>query len=190
MGTDLKNLCDYYGMWQSVREPTRNEYLLDLVLTDIQNTTAAIMPYVADHKGVWIKLPFPEVLETSFDREVWHLASADWKRLKQVLLDIDWLPFNDGTAEDALAFFLEILWYLLVKHVPRRKIRVTKSSHPWLNDRSKDAIRRKNLAEGSESFEAERRKYMQILAEERARHVQFLRTNLLLYPNVLNSGGV
>ena len=27
IGEDLKKLCDYYGMWQMVKEPTRNEYL-------------------------------------------------------------------------------------------------------------------------------------------------------------------
>ena len=66
-------------MWQAVHEPTLNDYLLDLVCTDIQNSSASVMSYVADHKGILIKLPFAETLETSFEREVWHLASADWK---------------------------------------------------------------------------------------------------------------
>ena len=107
IGTDLKNVCDYYGMWQAVKEATRNEYLLDLVLTDIQNSSAAVMPYIADHKGVWIKLPFAEVLEMSLEREVWHLSSADWTGLKKSLAEVSWAPLGRGTAEDALAFFLE-----------------------------------------------------------------------------------
>ena len=77
IGTDLKNLCDYFGMWQCVREPTRQEYLLHLVLTDIQNTKVRVLPYVADHKGVLVTLPCAEILEIDFEREVWHLASAD-----------------------------------------------------------------------------------------------------------------
>ena len=81
----MKNLCDYFGMWQCVREPTRKDYLLDLVLTDIQKVSVRVLPYVADHKGVLAKLSCPEILESSFEREVWDLASADWEELETEL---------------------------------------------------------------------------------------------------------
>ena len=70
-------------MWQAVREPTRKEYLLDLVLTDIQNTSIRILPYVADHKGILATLPSTEVLEMSFERE-----AAAYDRITQVGIDV------------------------------------------------------------------------------------------------------
>ena len=182
VGTELKQLCDYYGMWQAVREPSRNDYLLDLVLTDVQNLRASVTPYIADHKGIWIKLPFAEILEASFEREVWHLGSADWKSLRKQLSETDWSTLKHGTGEDALIFFLETIWYLLITHISRRKITVTKRSHPWLNEKSKEAIRRKNQAEGTEAFDRERKNCMQILATERARHVQALKDKLSSLP--------
>ena len=130
------------------------------------------MPYVADHKGLWLKLPFPEVLETSFEREVWHLRSADWKSLQKTLGEMDWKNLRTGTAEDALVYFLEILWYCLVTYIPRQKIIITKRSHPWLNERSKEAIRRKSLAEAGAAFEQERARCTQVLAEEHAKYLK------------------
>ena len=146
------------------------------------DVTASITPKVADHKGVLFKLPFAEVLETEIEREVWHLRSANWSELKQSLDIFDWHQLRRGTAEDALALFQEVLWNHLLKYIPRRTIRTTKRSHPWLNERSKEAIRKKNEAEGSELFEAECKKCMQVLAEERASHVAKLKSKLSTLP--------
>jgi len=68
IGTDLKTFCDFHGLRQIVREPTRGDYLLDLACTDIVNSTAIVSPSISDHRGVLIKLPMPEVLENGFER--------------------------------------------------------------------------------------------------------------------------
>ena len=182
IGTDLKGFCDYFGMWQAVREPTRNEYLLDLALTDVHGSSAITTPKIADHKGVLIKLPFPEVLENFIEREVWILREADWTSLKASLGNFDWHQLGRGTAEDALNLFLEVLWYNLVTYIPRRRIKIPKRSHPWLNEKSKAAILRKNSAEGTERFETERAKCAQTLAEEKAKYVQELKDKLATLP--------
>ena len=128
IGTDLKTLCDFYGLNQLVREPTRQEYLLDLILTDIPSCSITVLPYIADHKGVLVKLPLPEVLESSVAREVWLLTKADWSKLRKELLAYDWNGLQKGTAEDALNHFIEVLWLHLVKHIPRRKIKTRKTN--------------------------------------------------------------
>ena len=165
-----------------MREPARKEYLLDLVLTDIQNTSIRILPYVADHKGVLATLPCMEILEMSFEREVWHLAAADWGALEKALRATEWRPLRNGTAEDALAHFQEVLWFLLIKFVLRRTIKVVKRSHPWLNERSQRAIQRKNDAENSESFIEKQKECAKVLAEERVKYVQQLKKKLAKLP--------
>ena len=71
----MKSFSDYFGLWQAVREPTRKEYLLDLVLTDIQGTSTTVLGCISDHKAVSAKLPIAAVLEASVEREVWHLKA-------------------------------------------------------------------------------------------------------------------
>ena len=144
VGTDLKAFCDFHGMSQLVREPTRNEYLLDLVITDICKCSVNVLPCIADHNALLVKLPMPEVLEKSIKREVWILEEADWKKLKEELGNYDWRQLHEGTAEAALDYFLEVLWLHLVRHIPRREIATLKSSHPWVSQRSKDAIAETN----------------------------------------------
>ena len=76
IGNDLKAFSGYFGLWQAVREPTRNQYLLDLVLIDVQGSSTSVLNRIADHKALLIKLPIAPVLETSIEREVWHLEGS------------------------------------------------------------------------------------------------------------------
>ena len=120
IGAEMKCFCDFHGLTQLVKEPTRNEYLLDLAVTDIVGSSACVLPRIADHQAVLVKLPLPEMKEVSIAREVWRLKDADWNKLKEDLEAIDWEPLRHGTAEDALNYFLDILWICLTKHIPCR----------------------------------------------------------------------
>ena len=84
VGADMKSFCDFHGMTQLVREPTRGEYLLDLACTDIHNSTASVHPVIADHKAVLIKLPLPVMLEQIERREIWILKQVNWTILKKI----------------------------------------------------------------------------------------------------------
>ena len=80
MGMELKTFCDFHGFFQIVREPTRKEYLLDLVITDIPKAAVSVLPCIADHNAILIKLPLPEVLEKTFTKTVWDLRKAEWTK--------------------------------------------------------------------------------------------------------------
>jgi hypothetical protein len=178
VGADLKSFCDFHGMSQLVREPTRYEYLLDLVCTDIYKSTVTVLPRIADHNSLLVKLPIPEVLEKTVRREVWMLKEADWKTLENELRNYDWAGLRQGTAEESLHLFMEILWLHLVKHIPRRAIEVVKSSHPWMTQRSKNAIAEKDNLQNTPEAAAAATKCAAILAEERVKYQQKMKTKL------------
>ena len=73
IGAEMKCYCDFHGLFQLVKEPTRNEYLLDLVITDMVGSSASVLSKIADHQAVLVKLPIPEVTEMAMTREVWKL---------------------------------------------------------------------------------------------------------------------
>jgi len=182
VGTDMKSFCDFYGMTQLVREPTRKEYLLDLACCDIHNSSVTIHPCIADHKALLIKLPLPIILEQAERRDVWILKKANWEALKKELQEWDWHLLRNGTAEDALQIFLEILWLHLVKHIPRRQLDIVKRSHPWINERSKKAIAENNRVEGTPVFNHASARCSVVLKEERAKHVQQVKEKMASLP--------
>ena len=135
VGSGMKVLCDYFGLSQIVRECTRYDYLLDLAITDIAGAKATVLSTIADHKGVLVKMPIAEVKETTVQRKVWHMRTADWHGLEAELGAFDWQILSRGTSEDVLNAFMEVLWTLLVKYIPQGFVENKRSTHPWLNSR-------------------------------------------------------
>ena len=52
IGSDMKCFCDFHGLTQLVRESTRGDYLLDLIITDIASSSVKVLPVIADHHGL------------------------------------------------------------------------------------------------------------------------------------------
>ena len=77
-GNALAQVCRDVGAVQVVREPTREAYLLDLVLTDVAGTKAKVIPGVSDHEIVIAscKLSVPGC--ETHRRTVWQFRDADW----------------------------------------------------------------------------------------------------------------
>ena len=182
IGAEMKCYCDFHGMFQLVKEPTRNEYLLDLAITDMMGSSAKVLPKIADHQAVLVKLPVAGVTDVAITREVWELKKAKWKELEEELENADWEPLRHGTAEHALNYFMEILWLCLIKYIPRKVVTRTRSSHPWLNSRCREAINRKNNSEGTEFFSTASAACTQILLEERLKYVDKLKEKLASLP--------
>ena len=63
IGAEMKVLCDSYGLQQLVHEPTRNEYLLDLFLSDLPECRIKVVHAIADHKAILAEVLLPEMTE-------------------------------------------------------------------------------------------------------------------------------
>ena len=71
---------------------------------------------------------------------------------------------------DAAIFLADCLHYCIDHFIPQRKINMFSSSHPWLNDRCRNAVERKNKAYGHSDFGMLAKECSQILLEEYHRH--------------------
>ena len=56
-GRHLKEFCDGQGLRQLVSQPTRGDYLLDLVLSSNANVQVSVEGKIADHACLHIKVP-------------------------------------------------------------------------------------------------------------------------------------
>ena len=72
-----------------VSEPTRGDYLLDLVLNDLALSVKA-MPMVADHKWIFVEIPAEVPLPQIVHRQGWLFKHAHWPTLCHELACESW----------------------------------------------------------------------------------------------------
>ena len=154
-----------------MKEPTRGKYFLDLVLTDVMDSAASTLASVTDHRCVITKAKF-KVLETSaHQRELWHLKDADWVRLASNIEEAN-LDFQSATfPSEGAQRLTEQLLHIAEDNIPRRSVKIKKSSHPWLTEHGEEAVRRKHEAQGTEQEAEAARECNEILLEEHDEYI-------------------
>ena len=80
-GAKLKEICDGAGLRQLIREPTRGDYLLDLVLTDYADVKVTLGPKIADHSALLVTVPDAMESRELPPRRLWHYADANWEAM-------------------------------------------------------------------------------------------------------------
>ena len=85
-GRELHHVA-IHGLQQYVREPTRENYLLDLALGDFGDAmVATVTPGVSDHNGILVKAHLSAPVVEEIQRHVFAYAKADWTGLRQAAL--------------------------------------------------------------------------------------------------------
>ena len=106
-GSDDVSIADEFGLRQLVNEPTRGPYLLDLLLTDLDDAKVEILPAIADHNALLTKFVFPIPKTSIMSCDVWHFKNAAWTTLSCDLRACDWRRLKFGSVDDAAnSFFL------------------------------------------------------------------------------------
>ena len=120
----MQRACEELGLRQQVREPTRKEkttekeYLLDLVLTDLEDVKCVVEAGVADHKLVVATLKLAVPVEETVERTVWVFDKADWDALRTELAETNWDSLQELGADKAAQTATERVLEALKKHVP------------------------------------------------------------------------
>ena len=73
---------------------------------------------------------------------------------------------------------MEMLWVNLCTFIPYEAMDIEKKSHPWLTSKCEDAIRNKNAAEQTSSFDEARTKCAVVLTEEHQKYIAALRLKI------------
>ena len=136
----MKNLCDRYGFRQLLKGPTRNEYLLNSFMTDLSRCESEILSVIADHRAVLTKLPLPKIEMKHISRHGWIFQLAKWGGLKEALSEWNWEKLNEGSVDDAVKYFYDILRMFMKNYIPYRAFQEKKMSHPWINEKCEAAI--------------------------------------------------
>ena len=132
-----------------MRAPTREQHLLDLVLTNIPGATATVLPAVAYHKLLTAELTFKVPEQTTITRMVWEFAKADWDKMRDMLSTHPWENMEAMHANDAAICIITAINDFAEHCIPQRKLRERKSTHPWLNEAVETLVKQKVDAVGT-----------------------------------------
>ena len=183
-GRHVKLICDNFCLSQLVREPTRQDNLLDVVFTDMPAMSSVkVLPPIADHCVVSAVFDIHTMATAPIQRSVWHWKSARWNDLRRALQDCNWdSVFASEDPNEIAERITEMILTQAHKHIKFNAAILQKRSHPWLTKRVQEAIRIKCEAYGSVSFAAAARTCQDIVAEEFKTYQRKLREQLANLP--------
>ena len=75
-GDRLRSICQLFDLKQLVDQPTRENYLLDLCLTDIDRSKVKRETAIADHPAILVTCPLSVNVSCKSSREVWLFKAA------------------------------------------------------------------------------------------------------------------
>ena len=152
-GTVLFRFCNDNGFRQCVKDPTRGENTLDLVLTDLEEVKNAVVgPQISDHRIIKAEVDLSMPRVEMQPRVVYDYAKASWTRIRAEISSVDWSFFNRLTVDTGTTEFMRILLRILDRAIPKRIISSNTEKHPWLNERCLELIQRKRAAEGTPAY--------------------------------------
>ena len=114
---------------QKVKQPTRGDHLLDVVITDIDGSVCStrVMPAIADHRVVVADLSFQLPKVPPCRRQVWHYGSADWAGLRKAIATADWGWIDHTEPCTATARLTAILSQHMEAFIPNSVREVSKA---------------------------------------------------------------
>jgi len=158
-GKLLHKVCLQHGLRQLVKEPTRINNLLDLVLTDLDDVNSVVLPQIGDHSAVLttVKLATPE--KATHTRTFYVFSKANWKKLNKYFSDENWQWIKD--EEDVDVTVEKLTQFILEKTklcIPSESRLNANSSHEWINSTCEQLIKAKHAAWKTPQWEVERDK--------------------------------
>ena len=139
--------------------PTRNNSILDLVLTTVPDLISDIYSFQdivdSDHYCVSFKVHFAPTTSRPVSKEVFNYKNVNFKELRETLSFVPWhVVMLDDNLDNTVSNWEDLFWAAVNDFIPRRTVPV-KRSPPWIDADVKTLCRKKDVA----SCKALRTKY-------------------------------
>ena len=150
----MQGFCGQYGFRECMRKPTRGNYLLDLILTDLETQIILYtLPAISDHLCTAISFSLKITPRAEISRRGWHYSSGNWSRLRRLCRETDWTHLDNVSPSVGATWFQNTLLSYMRLCIPQKTIKKHGGSHPWVNGRCLDLLSRKISAIGTEAYE-------------------------------------
>ena len=146
-GTRFLDSCQFLGFKQWVHNTTRDDSILDLILTrDVPASSSvrdSLLP--SDHREVIATCHIPVKRPPLVTRtKVFNYQRADFDGLRHSLRAIPWTLLLDLAVDDAVDDFYALLEAAIADHVPVVTLR--RSYPPWFTREVRAALQQKEAA--------------------------------------------
>ena len=178
-GRHLQDICHRCNFAQLVREPTREEYLLDLAISDLHELKIEVLPRIADHRLVRVSMKMQVPRVEARERKVWDFKKAKWDELSEALSSNDWR--RHAASPDVDTCVRGVVGDIMKSSqacIPTRKITEHKATHEWLTPSVLVEVQKKVEAAGTDRETAAAERCSTAILEEYGRFVQRKRTEL------------
>lgn len=144
-GRRALQLADCLGLEQVVTEPTREDQILDLVLTDSSATTTTFARLgTSDHNPVLVKLDVPVYRDKPYRRKVWSYDKANFWDMRGHLTSTDWPNiFKEKDPEKACSKVTSIICEAMEMYIPCNYSTKKTGDKAWFDDNCRRAANRK-----------------------------------------------
>ena len=134
-GTALFRFCCARALKQHVRSPTREDYLLDLVIPDIIIRNVGVLQCISNHNMVLAVFDIGISEMFVVKRVVYDYAEALLSEIQAEFVNADWSSIETLDVDNADRFFDHSVFARLNRHIPRREISERKFAHLSINER-------------------------------------------------------
>ena len=189
-GRRTLEMCNALGLTQLVKEPTREDQILDLVMTDLDAicTTYARLG-TSDHHPVFVKLNVPLYRDKPYKRKVWQYEKADYWGMRGFLASADWSrAFKSEDPEDACTNITNIITDAMEIYIPGKLVSKKTGDKIWFDDHCKRAatkkrrlfrvLKKKNTEENKNNFTKARKEYNHVEKVAKRRYNNKLKKEL------------
>ena len=130
--------------------PTRNNSILDLVLTTVPDLISDIYSFQdivdSDHNCVSFKVHFAPTTSRPVSKEVFNYKKVNFKELRETLSFVPWhVAMLDDNLDNTVSNWEDLFWAAVNDFIPRRTVPV-KRSLPWIDADVKTLCRKKDVA--------------------------------------------
>ena len=128
---------------------------MDLILIDIPDILSTeVYTQIANYNRVRYQITFEIPESKPISREVFAFRDANWDDITTEFQQFDWTSLEHSNPDDGAEFLTRTILEICARYLPTKAITEVRSKHPWMNDRCKDAVRRKLQSSSYEQFQA------------------------------------
>ncbi|KAK6188800.1 hypothetical protein SNE40_004902 [Patella caerulea] len=176
----LTDILDDHGLVQLVEEPTRNNNILDLMLTNLPSKVqrVEVIPGIADHDIVFTELDLSPVIHRQTPRQIPLYRKAKWDNMRTDMKEIQNTTEEMTSSHTSINEIWDTFQVALEKssslNIPSKTAK-RKDGSPWITDEIRKLIKKrdrlyKKKKKSADKGHIEKFKTIKHLIQKKQRH--------------------